>query len=432
MSSHNPDALNDSPDSEDEAGGLFSINRRNTMKAAGASAGAMVGGSTLLGSATAETAGGNCVQVDFVTGTSAINDLSSTTYVDNSRLIEAQWAEMVDNDVEGEKTTRTASTNCGSVTVTSSVSIEFSNDTADVTFDVQNCGGNTEDLLLVSYESPCNGAAGSGGQWDPANADQQSVFDTASASGLGNSTGNTLTVDVPPLRAGVPQRGNAVIYRPFDTTDGINCIEGSGSVVGENDNGGSINKSASGVNASTNDAFDLTPQYGLYSDQGYPINGSNATIACWFNFETPLTDFCRILQVGGTNSDHPTDGYDVEMDGSNNPKLVPWSNDTIGDTATVSGTSSGNWYFVVVAAGDASSEIRMHVFDTNSELSGSPVSVSDAGRGQTGNEFLQIGAGDGNYFNGRIEEIYGFSTALTSNEVDSLYNNSFRRVRHWD
>jgi hypothetical protein len=421
MSSHNPDALNDSPDSEDEAGGLFSINRRNTMKAAGASAGAMVGGSTLLGSATAETAGGNCVQVDFVTGASEISDLGSSTYTDAGRLVNAQWGETVDNDTEGETVGPNPKSDTCDVGVSSQVSIDFPTETASVDYTVSNCGGD-QDLLLVSYESPCNGAAGSGGQWDPATADQQTVFDTATTS---TQSDGTLAVDVPPLRAGVPQRDNAVIYRPFDTTDGINCIEGSGSAVGENNNGGSIDKSASGVNASTNNAFDLTPQYGLYSDQGYPINGSSATIACWFNFETPLTDFCRILQVGGSNSNSPSDGYDVEMNGSDNPKIVPWSNGGIGATATVSGTSSGNWYFVVVVAGDASSEIRMHVFDTSSELSGSPVSVSDAGRGQTGDKFLQIGAGDGNYFNGRIEEIYGFDTALTSNEVDSLYNASF-------
>ena len=150
------------------------------------------------------------MQADFVTGTSQINDLSSAKYNDGDRLIEAQWAETVNNDTEGEETNRSANTDC-TVTVDSSVSIDFSNNTASVTYTVTNCGGNNQDLMLVSYESPCNNAAGSGGKWDPSNADQQEVFDTNKQSGVGNVT-NTITVDVPPLTAGAPQRSNAEAY----------------------------------------------------------------------------------------------------------------------------------------------------------------------------------------------------------------------------
>ena len=431
MSNRNATGLTGESDGDvtnDDEAGLFEGSRRTFLKAAGASVGGLLAGGSLVGSASAETADGNCVQVDFVTGTTEISDLSSSTYSDNGRLIKAQWGETVDNDTQGETTTRTPSSPTCDITVDSGPTIDFSAETATVNFSLSNCGGD-QDLLLVSYESPCNGAAASGGTWDPTNAGQQVVFDTASVS---TQSAGSLTVDVPPLPVGVPQRSSVEAYHPLDTSDGTNCR--TGSPIGKNDNGDGSISVVSGVSSNTtNQAFDLDSSSpdGLFSPNtgaGHPINGSGGTVATWFNFDSH-DDFARVLQVGGSNSDSPGNGgYSIEFEGSTNQlKIVVWDD---GDNAffTISNTSisSGNWYFVVAVVGDSNTEARLHVFEQGSgELTESPITTDDAPRTESGNEYLQVGAGDGNYTDGRFDEVYAFSTALTRSEVTSLYNASF-------
>jgi hypothetical protein len=435
-------------DDREETDGLFSIDRRNVMKAAGASAGALVGGGTLLGSATAATADGNCVQVDFVTGTNPESDLSTTTYSDNGRLIQTKWGETVDNDIENANETvdRTSKNDTCTVDTSSDLSIDFTSATASVDYTLSNCGGD-QDLLLVSYESPCNGAAGSGGQWDPTNADQQTVFDTDTTT---TQSDGTLTVDVPPLPEGVPQRSNVELYHPLDDDAGTNCI--TGDPIKKVSPDGTLDTSADGVSANTNTAFDLkniddgtggnqddylrSPESG-----GHDINGTNATIAFWFNWDTMENG---VFQVGGDFQQPPTAGCSVEdADNKTGLKLVGWSENADG-SASFSGSCTygndsneddlgpGNWYFLVVTVGQSGGAngdpgYRLHVFDTNGELSNSPATHSGDNRDSSASAPLFV-AMRGQYdkqFDGRVDEIYGFSTALTENEVTALYNNSF-------
>jgi hypothetical protein len=425
--------VENSTDESDEEAELFGWSRRTLLQTAGASAGGLLAGGSLLGSATAETADGNCVQVDLVTGTSEISDLSSSTYAGNGRLIEAQWAETVDNDTEGETTTRSASTNCGSVSVTSSVSIDFSAETASVTFDVSNCAGNTEDLLLVSYESPCNGAAASGGRWDPANAGQQTVFDIASTS-VGNTTDKTLVVDVPPLAAGVPRRSSVEAYYPLDNDAGKNCITGNS--ITKVDGNTSIDTSASGAVANTNGAFDLknvddgSDNDGLVSNGSLPLNGDGATVAGWFNFDSH-DGFGRVFQVGGSFSSSAGDGYDVELVDDTNAKLVTFGGFTEAGKIPV---SPNTWYFFAAVVDGPNGNIRLQIFDTSGELADSPKTGSDGRSRSSVNKFLHLGGGDGSYVDGTFDEIFAFSEALTENDVLSLYNatksNTLRPVQN--
>lgn len=181
------------PDSNDtDRSDLLDSTRRGALKLAGAGIGAVSAGGTLLGSATAETSDGDCVQIDFVTGTNEITDLSTGTYSDSSRLLAYQWAETVNNNTTGESGNRTSTTDTCTID-TGGPTIDFAAGTASVSYTLSSCGGD-QDLLLVSYRSPCNGDASNPG-WDPANAGQQTVYDTATAT---TQSDGSLTVDLPP------------------------------------------------------------------------------------------------------------------------------------------------------------------------------------------------------------------------------------------
>jgi hypothetical protein len=69
----------ESTEAKDESGGLMP-SRRGVMKLTGGGLGAMAVGGSLLGTASAADGNDiNCVQVDFVTGSTAL-DLDSSTY----------------------------------------------------------------------------------------------------------------------------------------------------------------------------------------------------------------------------------------------------------------------------------------------------------------------------------------------------------------
>jgi len=394
--------------------------RRGMLKLTGGGLGAMVTGGTLLGSASAATTGGNCVQVDFVTGTSPINDLSSAKYVDGNRLIEAQWGETVNNDTEGETTNRSANTDC-TVTVDSSVSIDFSNNTASVTYTVTNCSNNNQDLMLVSYESPCNNAASTGGKWDASNADQQEVFDTNKQSGVGNVT-NTITVDVPPLTAGAPQRSNAEAYFSLDQ----NSLPATNELNGDDTTYPYTNPSP-GATGQSGTAFDFDGDPDddgdgdafNYPSQGIDYSGSSDwTTALWINPDS-------IPSWGSVTLWRPRD-YNMwfAIYGSNEPEdgitLGKWDNSNKTQTLSAGTPATDEWTHVAVVS-DTNASDQYHIyFDGDQKASG------DLGEpGGKGNSNMIGGNTNNNgkdYFDGQIDEVYVYSAALSNSEVSELYN----------
>jgi hypothetical protein len=386
--------------------------RRGILKLTGGGLGAMATGGTLLGSASAATTGGNCVQVDFVTGTSEIDDLSSAKYNDGNRLIEAQWAETVNNDTEGETTDPSASTDC-TVRVDSSVSIDFSNNTASVTYTVTNCGGNNQDLMLVSYESPCNGAASTGGEWDSSNADQQSVFDTNKESGVGNVS-NTITVDVPPLTAGAPQRSNAEAYFSLDQSS----LPATDELDGEDTTYPYTNPTP-GVNGQEGTAFDFDGDPDAdgngdafnYPNQGITYDGTTDwTTSLWINPDS----------ISGVTLWRPR-AYDMWFNlYSDGYVKFGTYNGTDGVNTVPSGTKPGtnNWTHIAVVSDTSKSDQYQIYVDGAPDGSGNVPDPTTKG-----NENM-IGGNTTNgkdWFNGQIDEVYVYSSALSDSEVNSLY-----------
>jgi hypothetical protein len=83
------------------------------------------------------------------------------------------------------------------------------------------------------------------------------------------------------------------------------------------------------------------------------------------------------------------------------------------------GLGTGTWYYIVtVVDGDT---IRLHVFDTNGELSDSPQTYT-LPRGRTPADPLDLMAGDGKDIEGRLDEVRAFSGPLSPSEVTDLYD----------
>jgi len=423
-------------DSRDE--GLLGINRRSLMKAAGATTGALFGGSTLIGSAVGQTSGGECFQTDLVQNDSDdIKDPVSDTnkYNDDTnskgspRLISWQWGNWNDDNVnvgEDADNTGTYNQSCD-VTIESDISFDYGSNQAEVTVDISNCESGVSEtrLALPCYRAPCG---------DPNNpnfqGNTQPLFAQTQQTISESDSAQTLTVQMPGAPANVPQRSSIEAYYPFNTDDGTDYVNAND--IDKSDTNGSIVTGASGVETDTNDAFDLknvddgSDNDGLVSSNALPINQDTATVAGWFNFDNH-DSFGRVFQVGGTLSNSSGEGYDIEInDPGSGPEanLVTFPNI---DKAGPISISRNNWYFFAAVVDIGNDTSRLHIFDTSGELSGSPKTTFDGRTGASNRDtskFLHVGGGGGSYVDGRFDELYGFSTALSQSEVTSLYRAS--------
>jgi hypothetical protein len=422
-------------DDREETDGLFSIDRRNVMKAAGASAGALVGGGTLLGSATAATADGNCVQVDFVSGSTTLDLDSTNTYSGSGShdLVAWQWGETVDNQAangeSGDRGTVTGDNSC-SVSASSGPTLDFSDYTASVSYDVSGCSGGGTDLLLVSYESPCNGDP-SNPQWDPNNADQQDVFDSAFVFDAQDTTG-TLIVDIPPLPNDVPQRSSVEAYFPLDDSSaGTNCRNGNnGTIYGDP-------TSSSGVGGNTNTAFDFDGNSdgtgdALTSGTELPINTESATVAGWIQFDNN-SGWNRVFALVPDPETFVSDGVTYQLMRNGTQSKLRWQvhdqNGNKNAVVTDAILNTTDWFFfaAVVNSNDGSKNNPLYMYDTSGELSNSPWTVTQDRLGVDQSEKLTLAAGtDGSdktrYTNCKMDEVFAFSTALSETEVQDLYD----------
>jgi hypothetical protein len=411
--------------SDEEGDGLLDVDRRSVMKAAGASAGALLGGSTVTGSVAGQTGDRNCFQVDLVddSGDGVRDPLSdSNKYSDDGRLIAWQWGNWEDDSVDtGESGRRGASYDHGcDVTITSPISFDYNADEATVEVDVNDCGsGSSADFALVSYKAPC------GNPNDPVwTGSQQAVFASTRETVSESDGPTTLTVDIPGDSPGVPQENSLQAYYPLNTVDGTNYLNAA-NVAKQS----SPTANVPGVSPATGDAYQFTnnvdtdtPGDAIFSSNFLDVNGSSGTVAAWFQYTGTLfgkEEFGRVLQAGGTLDEPPTNGYDIEFSGTDDElQLVLFSDGSTSTTSTLP-VSTDTFYFVVAVVGDSNGEARLHVFSKDGgELSNSPVTVS--GNRGTGDKILHMMGGDGRDVAGTMDEVFGYNTALTSAEVTKL------------
>ena len=159
----------------------------------------------------------------------------------------------------------------------------------------------------------------------------------------------------------------------------------------------------------------------LVSGEDLPLNGAGATVGVWFRY-AEHEPFSRVYQVGGGLGGGEgvggIPGFEITFVGESDDIRIY---NTDGDTGAIIGLTPDTWYFIVsVLDGD---DARLHVFDSEGELDGSPVTGS-AGRSQSDAEPLLMMAGDQADTTGRMDEVRAYSRALSESEVERLYGGS--------
>jgi hypothetical protein len=157
----------------------------------------------------------------------------------------------------------------------------------------------------------------------------------------------------------------------------------------------------------------------LASANALDINGVAFTVAGWIN-QTGHEGAGRLFQTSGGVDSQPTNGFSLEF-GNDDIKPVGWDNGAAYFESTTLPVPQNEWRFVALAVDG--NDFRLHVYDTNGEISGSPVTYNLT-RGQTTGETLYMMAGDGTDVAGRLDEVYAYSRQFSASEIQTLYNDS--------
>jgi hypothetical protein len=210
----------------------------------------------------------------------------------------------------------------------------------------------------------------------------------------------------------VPQ-GSMEAYYPLDgpnatnlVTDATASVTGSPTTGVDGIRGDAWEFTASGDTGSTADA--------LTSANDLPLDGSGATVAAWFRY-TNKEGFARVYQVGGdVSTPGASEGYETIFNGGNDELFVVPSSGS--DTGNVP-VSPDTWHLVVTVADG--SELRLHVYDRDGEVAGSPATGS-----RTASDTvypLVMMSGDDSEPAGKLDEVYAYSRSLSGDEIDQLH-----------
>jgi hypothetical protein len=210
------------------------------------------------------------------------------------------------------------------------------------------------------------------------------------------------------------------VYYSLDNSTATNADTGTDAI----ENG----SPTSGQTGILNNAFsfDSANTDGLKSGDPVALNGKQATVGAWINF-TGHDDYGRIYQIGGDFASIPNSGWQTRFNGSNDDLAIETRGGGLSEYVLTDPLKDDTWYFVVTVLDEPGGEARIHVYDQSGELSNSPYSTSlgDPSWSQTGYEQLVLmtgGKGEGT--SGRMDEVYGYASALSESEVDTLYNDS--------
>jgi parallel beta-helix repeat protein len=347
-----------------ETNGLFNIDRRSIMRAAGG--GATAAGLGSLGSAAFSSSAGaqaasddNSFQIDVIEGDSnAIKSdptSASNTYADDGDLIAYQWGNTATgSEGEGDGSRYLNYSGGGTVSSRPTFNIDFSNYTAtvDVTVD-----SGSMDVTVVCY-SAANGATTSSPGFDPAGP--QSVVDSETVTGLGSS--NTFTVDIPQVNntnqaAGgytsiqgaidAASSGDSIEVEPatYDETVTVNTENLTLTSTGDKSNTDirNTNTNADGMLVTANDVtvdgFNIIQDVSASGKSGLAVTGDRPTIQnCTIDINGGVSNALFYQSAGGTvdsvdinTDDNATVGINIDFGDSS----TTIQNTTINDTSAV-------------------------------------------------------------------------------------------------
>jgi hypothetical protein len=175
--------------------------------------------------------------------------------------------------------------------------------------------------------------------------------------------------------------------------------------------------------AGTTGTNDQAENDGLQSGEDLPLNDGEGTIGAWVNI-AGHDDYGRLYQVGGAFGTVPDSGWQTRFDQANDSVLIETRDGgNVSQIATTPPLDTDTWYYVATVIQEG--EGRIHLFDQDGELSGSPWTGDPATWATSGSDplFLMTGGYDEGT-NGTMDEVRAYSRALTETEVLELYAGS--------
>jgi len=162
--------------------------------------------------------------------------------------------------------------------------------------------------------------------------------------------------------------------------------------------------------------FDGTADYISVGTISQLSGSSNATVTGWFNYDT----IQRIIVSSGSSS---SANFAIRPESTSQLRVLVTGTNTDVTLGISGGISSGTWYhFAVVISGTS-----LTVYINGSASDGGSGTISGLSSGWA--DDLDIGRNTPNwstnprYFDGKLDELAVFDSALTSTAVSNIYNN---------
>ncbi|MFT4892885.1 MAG: hypothetical protein ACI8Z7_000674 [Candidatus Nanohaloarchaea archaeon] len=207
-------------------------------------------------------------------------------------------------------------------------------------------------------------------------------------------------------------------YWPLNEDSGNTAYDASG-----NDNNGTINgdvnQATSSLLGQKSYFFGGTDSYIDIGNFGYTINSSGTpySVSAWFKIPDSPSSQNVIFSLDDSGGGQMIRAY---VTSSNNLTIIQWDGSNT-NPVTYSGINTGQWYFVTGVWDDTNLTLYVN---------GEKIGTSSPSGVGTSTEYMLIGANDpgsiGGYFNGSISEVRLYNRALTSSEIQYLYEVSQR------
>ena len=315
------------------------------------------------------------------------------------------WKDLTTNGYDGTISSNTNASWAGAGTYSSPYSLNF-NGSGKVDFG-GTVGNSSAKMMFSSWVNPSNVSSSS---------------DAVIIGNSGNATGNGFTVRQKPSYRDVVMSLNPVGYWRLGEATGTTAVDlGSGGNNGTYTNGPTLAQ-AGGLSADEDKSvsFDGTSKY-VESQNVTGISGNlTSSISMWLKLNSTATAYCAAmlgnggLALGGF-------GIYVNVNGAGSIGIEFFGNNGMRTSSGI--LSAGTWYHIVATktSGAVNTSTNLYVNGVSQSFS-----VTSSNTPNVANSYFNIGrygggGSGGNYFDGVIDEVSLFNTALTSAQIASLY-----------
>ncbi|HVX85584.1 MAG TPA: LamG domain-containing protein [Phycisphaerae bacterium] len=213
---------------------------------------------------------------------------------------------------------------------------------------------------------------------------------------------------------------NPVAYWQFSTSSGGQTNSSVNGYVGTLENGATVGGTGPLTNDASNTALVLNNPAGSteFLNTNYPSGAneiSNAgTIVAWINLAQLPSGAGRFFQIGAQAQGG--NDFDFQIETDNEIKFYTDSGSATVDPTALTNSDLNQWIFV---AGTFTAGGERDIY-----VNGVLAATGTAGGHSADNDDFSVGANDvfsGRYFNGEIDEVAVYNTALTGADVAEIY-----------